>query len=133
MLFTSSIKFPIMFSLDSGQTQLDSTVISINKCIALICTTAKGELLGDPDFGCDLYKLLFNNVTNDYKTLVKEALVDSLTKYESRINVNKSDIDISETMKESLPNSYTITIKYQLSNSAEKYSTTVRMEEKLNG
>ena len=114
MLYTDSIKFPIMFDYDSGQTLLDSTVTSINRCIGLLCTTARGELLGDPDFGCNLYKLLFNNVTKDYITSVQEDIVNSITKYESRVSINKSDIDISENSNNTNHDSYTITIKYRI-------------------
>ena len=131
MLYTDSIKFPIMFDYDSGQTLLDSTVTSINRCIGLLCTTAKGELLGNPDFGCNLYKLLFNNVTKDYITSVQEDIVNSITKYESRVSINKSDIDISENSNNTNHDSYTITIKYRISNSSKSFETSIRMEEKL--
>ena len=131
MLYTDSIKFPIMFVYDSGQTLLDSTVTSINRCIGLLCTTAKGELLGNPDFGCNLYKLLFNNVTKDYITSVQEDIVNSITKYESRVSINKSDIDISENSNNTNHDSYTITIKYRISNSSKSFETSIRMEEKL--
>ena len=55
MLFSNSIKFPNIFGLTDGSTKIEQEFTSINRCIALILTTAKGELLMNPDFGSTLY------------------------------------------------------------------------------
>ena len=60
MLFKQSLKHPDIFNLISGKVDFDKDFTSINRCIGLILTTGKGELLGDPELVCRLYELLFN-------------------------------------------------------------------------
>lgn len=129
MLFKSSLKFPNMFDLTIGDTNLDNTYTSINRCLALLLTSAKGELLGDPDYGCTLYERLFNNYTITQKDIIISEIIEAINKYEKRITVNNTDINI-----ESDPNNdhrYMIHIKYSLKNSdipSETYVTITKKE-----
>jgi phage baseplate assembly protein W len=115
MLFTNSIKFPNIFNLNSGATSIESQYTSINRCIALILTTAHGELLGDPDFGCGLYEKLFNAYTSNETELIKNDIVNSLTKYEKRITITKEDITIESVNNDE--HRYNIHLTYKLKNS----------------
>jgi phage baseplate assembly protein W len=45
----------------------------------MLIFTNKGELLGDPDFGCDLYKLLFQ--TKISASNVKNTIIQQINKY----------------------------------------------------
>jgi phage baseplate assembly protein W len=119
-LFTTSIKFPNIFDLTSGNTNTDNEYVSINRCLALLLTTAKGELLGDPDFGCTLYERLFNGYTTSEAADIKDDIVDSIAKYEKRIVVNTTDINIEPIDIEQ--HKFKISIKYRLQNS-DLYST----------
>lgn len=94
MLFQKSIKFPNIFNNISGDTDTDSNLLSINRCIALLLTTAKGELLGDPDFGCNLYEMLFQPQTEDLMEEIKTNIIESITKYEKRVTINSTNINI---------------------------------------
>ena len=115
MLFTNSIKFPNVFNLTTGDTNIDSEFTSINRCIGLILTTGKGELLGDPDYGCTLYERLFNGYTDTEADLIKNDIIEALTKYEKRIIVSTSDIEIEPIDMEE--HKFKIHISYTLKNS----------------
>lgn len=115
MLFFNSIKFPDMFSLTSGSTAIEEQFTSINRCIALILTTAKGELIMNPDFGCTLYEQLFNTVDEELYDLIKTSVASSITKYETRVDVVPDGITI--TKMEGTPTSYNINIRYNVKNS----------------
>jgi phage baseplate assembly protein W len=115
MLFFNSIKFPDMFSLTSGSTAIEEQFTSINRCIALILTTAKGELIMNPDFGCTLYEQLFNTVDEELYDLIKTSVASSITKYETRVDVVPDGITI--TKMDGTPTSYNINIKYNVKNS----------------
>lgn len=115
MLFTNSIKYPNIFNLTSGDTDVDTEYTSINRCLGLLLTTARGELLGDPDFGCTLYERLFNGFTMSEQTDIKAEIVEAITKYEKRIIVNTTDINIEEIDAEA--HTYRIQINYKLKNS----------------
>lgn len=128
MLFKESIKHPSIFNLISGGTDLDTKTTSINRCIGLILTTGKGELLGDPEFGCRLYELLFEQYSPALESQIKEEIVKSISKYETRITVTNSDIDIQH-IENSDRNKYHISITYNISGTSGQGSTTFIMEE----
>lgn len=115
MLFTNSIKFPDVFNLTNGNTNVDTEFTSINRCIGLILTTAKGELLGDPDYGCTLYERLFNGYNEAQVELIKGDIVEALTKYEKRIIISVQDIEIEPIDIEE--HKFKIHISYILKNS----------------
>lgn len=122
MLFKTSIKYPITFNLTSGVTDLDDLTTSINRCIGLILTTGKGELLGDPDFGCRLYEMLFNQYSEILELQIKEEIIESLDKFESRIKVMQDDITIVQE-NENDRNRFKITITYSI-NGTDRIGTT---------
>ena len=96
MLYTTSITHPKMFSLINGNTETDSLDISINRSIALILLTAKGEVFGNPDFGSDIRKFLFQNYTDSMRDLLIDEIVESINDWEDRIVINRSDISIEQ-------------------------------------
>lgn len=113
MLFKQSLKHPDIFNLISGKVDFDKDFTSINRCIGLILTTGKGELLGDPEFGCRLYELLFNQYTDSLQEEVKTEIVESITRFEPRVKVDSSDITI-EPVDDAERTQYHINIKYRL-------------------
>lgn len=127
MLFKNSFRFPNMFNAITGETMLDTEYTSINRCIALILTTARGELLGDPDFGCTLYEQLFNVHTESLDDIIKTDIVNSLNKYEKRINISKTDIEIRQDSNNK--NAYIIHINYTIKNSNENGSVEVNINQ----
>ena len=131
MLYTKSIKYPNPFNLQSGKTDLSENIASINQCIGLILTTAKGELLGDPDFGCTLYEILFEQYSLNTEVLIKKEIAESINTYEHRVTVSEQDISIEESMDEiGHKNRYKITISYMINNTSKINTTTVIVEER---
>ncbi len=128
MLFTNSIKFPNIFNLSIGNTDIESSYTSINRCLALILTTGKGELLGDPEFGCTLYEKLFNPFVPWQKDVIIKEIIDSINKYEKRVSVNDTDISIEQS-DDGDDHSYSIHIKYALRNSDLSNTTNVVISE----
>lgn len=127
MLYTKSIKYPVTFNLTSGKTDLDELTTSINRCVALILTSAKGELLGDPDYGSRLYELLFNQYSDDLQDMIKTEIVESISKYETRIKVKDTDITI-EQEENADRNAFNIHISYTVTNTGNNYETVVSLE-----
>lgn len=128
MLFKTSIKYPVTFNLTSGKTDLDDLTTSINRCVGLILTTAKGELLMDPDFGCRLYELLFNQYSESLESTIKNEIIDSIGKYESRITLYEKDITI-EHVENSDRNRYKISLSYTVDGTNRTADTSIYIEE----
>ena len=132
MLNRTSIKHPNTFNLISGKTDLDDKLTSINRCIALILTTAKGELLGDPQFGCTLYEILFDQYSDNLQKLIKSEIINAVSKYESRVSFSEGDITITPFDQNGHINSFTITINYTIKNTTVQSTTSVVLEEGIN-
>lgn len=128
MIFTSSIKYPNTFNYVSGKTDLDDYVTSINRCIALILTSAKCELLGDPNYGSNLYAMLFEQYSDNFEILIKQEIVDCITAFERRITVTTDNIKI-EQKSINEKNSFVITINYTIIRSGQSYETSITLEE----
>ena len=110
MLYTSSITHPKMFSVINGNTDIDKLDTSINRSIALILLTAKGEVFGNPEFGSDIRKFLFESYNDNLKELIIDEIIDSVSKWEDRIIINRSDISIEqEDLALKIHISYTLT------------------------
>lgn len=108
-LLSTNIRHPNVFSIRSGETQLVKEFKAINQSINKILTTSKGELFGDPEFGCNLQTLLFEFQGNDLNSLIKEEIVTALNQYEKRIFIQEKDIEITNNQL-----SIEILIKYSL-------------------
>jgi phage baseplate assembly protein W len=112
MLYTTSIRLPKLFSVEEGNTQIDTNFSSINRSIALILLTGKGEFFGHPDFGSDIKKYQFREITSEIIGLLADEIVQSITKYESRVMLTTNDIKI-----EQVEDRLKINISYYLRNS----------------
>lgn len=96
MLYNTSIQFPYLFSLLSGNTQLDTNFDSINRSIALILLTGKGEVFGNPEFGSDIKRYQFQEMTPAVQQLLADVIIDAITKNENRIDINNKDIQMEQ-------------------------------------
>ena len=71
----------------------------IEESVLLILSTAKGERVMLPDFGCGIHDLTFSPTTPGARSAVVDAVRTALVKYEPRIDV----LDVNtETQGENL-------------------------------
>jgi len=82
---------------------------AINNSIHNILFTTKGEKLGDPEFGTNIKRLLFEPMDIITEHLLRSDIVDALERYEPRVildNISvKADYD---------SNIYSILIQYRI-------------------
>lgn len=83
---------------------------SVQQSIWMILSTAKGERLMRPDFGCDIHDFVF--APNDLNTVgqLVSAVQDALLEWEPRIDVLKVDV-VPEANQ---PNRILIQVNYQV-------------------
>ena len=60
----------------------------IRQSIMLILSTAKGERVMRPDFGCDIHRFAFTTLDSTSFTLIKSAVREALVLWEPRIAIN---------------------------------------------
>lgn len=107
MISKTTINFPNITSLVSGKNTFVNSYESINECIGLLLRTSKGEMFGDPQFGCNLMKYIHEPNDSILQDLAREDIVSAISRYEPRVTVNTENIDIY-----SEDNKVYITIQY---------------------
>ena len=120
MIYTNSITHPKMISNVNGNIELDKLSTSINRSIALILLTAKGEMFFNPEFGSNLRYYMFDSINDLLIESLTIEIVNSITQWESRIKVTKDNINI-----EQVDDRLKIHITYTLTNSNMKGETDV--------
>ena len=89
-----TFSFPQIINRSSHKIELSSDTKSINECLGILLRTRPGELLGDPEYGCNLIERIFMYNGVLIQKLIKEDIVEAVNKYEPRIFMNENDISI---------------------------------------
>lgn len=74
-----------------------SLVDQARENLILLLLTTRGERLYHSTFGCNLERLLFNNITDVLKDLIREDIIDSVNTWLNYINILEVDIQTYET------------------------------------
>lgn len=78
--------FPITLS-ETGGIAVSQSDDKIKESIRLILSTAKGERVMLPEFGCDIHDFAFSVINTSTLTMMKTAVKDALVVWEPRIEV----------------------------------------------
>jgi phage baseplate assembly protein W len=95
-------KFPVR--LDSkGAIELSEYEQDIREAVWIILSTAKGERVMRPDFGCGIHDYVFASVNTANIALIESSVREALTTWEPRIeiqqvNVSTENIDNGQLM-----------------------------------
>lgn len=87
-----TFSFPQIINRTSGKIELSDNVQSINECLGILLRTRPGELLGDPNWGCNLIDRVFQYNGIIIEALIREDILNSVEKYEPRITMTSDDI-----------------------------------------
>ncbi len=94
------IKLPVDFSsmLKGKNTSKCSLEESIAQYIMMQITCRYGEIAGKNDFGSDIWELEFNQLVKIYEweERVKASILNTITKYETRLNEVKVSVSLNE-------------------------------------
>lgn len=74
---------------DTGLVRQVSYEEDIQQSIMIILSTAKGERVMRPDFGCGIHDLVFAAVSTQVTTRIESTVRDALRTYEARIDVHR--------------------------------------------
>lgn len=85
------ISFPFSVN-EKKEISLSSEAENIKESIRIIVGTARGERLMDPDFGCDVNKLVFYPNNANTASLAKYYISQSVRKWEPRISNVSVDV-----------------------------------------
>jgi uncharacterized protein len=81
--------FPPNFLRSNGGVEMLEQETDIASSLEILLTTALGERVMSPDFGCNLDELIFENLDTTMKTLVADRIETAILYYEPRIDIEK--------------------------------------------
>ena len=102
-------KFPLQVT-PRGAIAMSSEEQKIEESILLILSTAPGERLMLPDFGCGIHDLVFAPNDSGTITRIVDLVRRSLTTYEPRIDV----LDVNAETSSEQPNLLLIRVDYRI-------------------
>ncbi len=89
-------KYPAEIDPSSGRIAMSEFEQDIREAIWIILSTAKGERVMRPDFGCGIHDLVFESLNAATLGLVQSSVRDALLRYEPRVEVLRVDVSESE-------------------------------------
>jgi phage baseplate assembly protein W len=108
--FTRGWLFPPQFEAQGKTVKMAIDQDNIRQSLMILLSTVPGERFMHPTYGCDLRRFLFQDVNQGFMTRLKEALLDAITRYESRIKIN----DIVIALQDSQNGHLTIDLQYTI-------------------
>jgi phage baseplate assembly protein W len=86
------VSFPLRVD-QSGSIAMSSGTADIDSSIRMILTTAPGERVMRPQFGCRIWELLFEPINANTIGLMGEAVRESISRWEPRVTLDDVTIE----------------------------------------
>jgi hypothetical protein len=102
-------KFPLQVTA-AGRIAQSRYEQRIEEAIYLILSTAKGERVMLPDFGCGIHELVFAPNSVQTRTLVVQQVREALVAHEARVDV----LDVTAESSDGEPNLLLIRVNYRV-------------------
>jgi len=94
----SGLQFPIRINQRGGLAVVKYEE-KVRESIKMILSTAKGERVMRPDFGCNIHEFAFTTLDSTSFTLIKSAVREALVRWEPRIEIKEIDVK-EDTIRE---------------------------------
>jgi uncharacterized protein len=88
--------FPIRLDDRTAGVELVEDEEDVKQSILIILSTARGERVMRPDFGCGIHDLVFESLDTTTVERVRTETGDALRRYEPRIEVLAVTVDLTE-------------------------------------
>jgi Bacteriophage baseplate protein W len=85
-------KFPVGINPLTGRLAMSEFEQDIRESIRIIVTTAPGERLMRPDFGCGIHELVFSTISPITLGVFESRVRQAITKWEPRVEILRFDI-----------------------------------------
>lgn len=83
--------FPVRLHEKEGTIRFSEYEQDVREAIWIILSTAKGERVMQPDFGCGIHDLLFEVINTTTLTQIESNVREALATFEPRIDVTQVD------------------------------------------
>lgn len=90
----TTFAFPTMVDRINGKTYLSTDEKSVNECLGILLRTRPGELMGEPEYGCNLINRIYQYNGVILPDLCREDIINAASRWEKRCLINPDDIQI---------------------------------------
>ena len=91
--------FPPAFSQNGRDVQSVTEYEDIQQSLQILLNTAQGERIMREDFGCDLNRFMFEEISQSLINSLTTMITDAVMYYETRIELNAVEIDESAVVE----------------------------------
>jgi uncharacterized protein len=84
--------FPPEFRRDSRSVELVSDEEDIRQSLYLLVSTAPGERIMRPSYGCDLQSMVFERLTEATRTKIEHMVLRAIILFEPRVSVQEVNV-----------------------------------------
>lgn len=88
--------FPPEFTKNNKKISMVENESDIEQSLYILLTTTPGERIMQPDFGCNLKSLVFEEITLSTQTIAKEMIKRAVLFFESRVILNDVKFNTEE-------------------------------------
>ncbi len=92
-------KFPVGVDPTTGRIAMSEFEQDIKESIRIIVTTAPGERVMRPEFGCGIHDLVFSTMSRATLGVFESRMRESIRQFEARVEIVKLDISTREAEK----------------------------------
>lgn len=92
-------KFPVGVDPTTGHIAMSEFEQDIKESIRIIVTTAPGERVMRPEFGCGIHDLVFSAMSRATLGVFESRVRESINQFEARVEILKLDISTREAEK----------------------------------
>jgi uncharacterized protein len=124
--YALGITLPIQIS-NVAFAQSYNSIDQIKSNIQNLLLTKKGERILQPEFGCDLHSIVFNNITSDFETDVENAIESAFEFWMPFVKVDEILIDTNADDVDR--NRVNISLTFSVDSYIESQTITFNMEE----
>ena len=90
--------FPPTFGPGGGDIRMLSDVKDIESSLEILLSTRQGERVLNPTYGCNMDRLVFENLDTSLKTYMADLIETAILYHEPRITVEKIDFSSSDEL-----------------------------------
>ncbi len=118
--------FPPAFDKSSGTVEMVSGREDIEQSLKILLSTRPGERVMQPDYGCNLDRLVFEPLDASMKSYMEEMIKTSILYHEPRINV----LGISITDMSPTTGYVSVSVDYEIRTTNSRYNFVYLIEKK---
>lgn len=104
-------KFPVRIDTTTGRVGMSEMEQDIKESIWILLSTAPGERLMRPEFGCGIHDLVFSSMSTVTMGLFESRVREAINRWEARVDITKLEVFTKEPDKGKLEINLTCRIR----------------------